>query len=96
MAIRITCISKANGQHENPYVAISYLGWLQDGTGKSGRSSREQMYDWIKYQNGEAYVQVGTTRARLMSASSPHGTKYVKTEADSTERDNLLRLPECG
>jgi len=28
MSIRITCITKAGGDHENPYVAISRLGWV--------------------------------------------------------------------
>ena len=40
MANRITCIDNANGQHENPYVAISHLGWEEDGTGKTGRTDR--------------------------------------------------------
>lgn len=96
MAIRITCINKANGQHENPYVAISDLGWVEDGTGKTGKTGRETMYDWIKDQGGQAYVQAGANRARVITAVSARGTKYVKTEADSTERDNLLKLPECG
>lgn len=95
MAVRITCINKANGQHENPYLAISHLGWVEDRTAKTGRTTRDTMHDWIKNQNGYAYVQAGTARAKLIPLVSPHGTRYVKTEADSTERDNLLKLPEC-
>lgn len=95
MAVRITCINKANGQHENPYVAISRLGWVNEATGKTGRSTREEMYDWIKNRSGQAYVQDGLARARVVTAVSPRGTRYVKTEADSTERDNLLKLREC-
>ena len=95
MAIRITCINKANGQHENPYVAITDLGWVEDGTGKAGRLTREALHDWITRQHGQAYVQVGVARAMVIASVSPHGTKYVKTEADHTERDNLLKLPEC-
>ena len=95
MAIRITCINKANGQHENPYVAITNLGWVEDGTGKTGRSTREEMYDWLKNQNGQAYVQADSARAKLVPMVTLRGTTYVKTEADSTERDNLLKLNEC-
>lgn len=95
MAIRITCINKAGGQHENPYVAISHLGWVEDGTKLAGRWTRERLYDWIKLENGYAYVEGGGTSAKVITALSPRGTKYVKTEADSTERDNLLKLPEC-
>ena len=95
MAVRITCINKANGQHENPYVAISHLGWQEDGTGKTGRSTRDEMYEFVERQKGEAYVLAGAARARVIGAVSPRGTRYVKTVADSTERDNLLKLPEC-
>ena len=95
MAIRITCINKDGGYHENPYVAISHLGWTEDGTGKTGRSTRLEMYDWIKDKGGYAYVQAGTAKAKVITAVTARGTKYVKTEADSTERDNLLKLPEC-
>ena len=28
MSIRITCITKATGDHESPYVAISIFGWV--------------------------------------------------------------------
>lgn len=95
MAVRITCINKANGQHENPYVAISHLGWVADGTAKVGKSTREEMYDFVVNENGEAYVAAGLTRAGLIGAISPRGTRYVKTVANNTERDNLLELPEC-
>ncbi|MHB8837783.1 MAG: DUF3892 domain-containing protein [Gemmatimonadaceae bacterium] len=95
MSIRITCIKKANGLHENPYVAISYLGWVEAGTNKTGSTSREEMYHWIRDKNGIAYVQAGEFRAQVVTAVSPKGTRYVKTVADSTARDNLLKLPEC-
>jgi hypothetical protein len=96
MSVRIICINKANGQHENPYIAISRLGWVADGTGNTGNSSREEMYDFIKNQKGEAYVQAGTARAALIAEISPRGNRFVKTRADSTVQDNLLKLPECS
>lgn len=95
MAIRITCINKANGQHENPYLAITHLGWVEDGTGKADKSTRQALYDWIEIQGGQAYVQQGNGRTKVITAVSPRGTKYVKTEANSTETDNLLKLLEC-
>ena len=96
MAVRITCITKSNGQHENPYVAIESLGWTNEATGDRGSSTREQMYDWVVNKKGEAYVTAGGSRARLIAQLSPRGTRFVKTIADSTERDNLLKLPECA
>lgn len=95
MAIRITCISKDAGYHENPYVAISRLGWVSDQTGEQNWSTRLHMYEWLE-RGGQAYVQVGTLKAKLITAISPRNTKYVRTEADDTRADNLLRLPECS
>lgn len=95
MAIRITCINKDGGYHDNPYVAITRLGWLEESTGKTGYITREQLYDWLKNEGGQAYVLAGNARAEVIPALSAAGTKYVKTRADSTNRDNLLKLPEC-
>jgi hypothetical protein len=56
MSIRITCIKKSNGYHEDPHHAISELGWTNEQTNETGRSTRLEMYDWIKNQNGVASV----------------------------------------
>ena len=93
MAVRITCINKDGGNHENPYVAITHFNWINDA-GKTGRSTRLQMYELVEEQDGHAYVQAGASRAKLTGAISPRDTRYVKTEANTTETDNLLRLPE--
>jgi hypothetical protein len=94
MSIRITCISKAGGDHENRHVAISNLGW--DGTGTKGNSTRLEMYDWIKHQKGEAYVRDGNgNTAHVGTVETDRGTKYVRTYADGKWTDNLLALPEC-
>lgn len=96
MAIRITCINKDNGYHENPNVAITHLGWKNEHTGKIGRNTRLEIYNWIKYENGEAYVkdEYGN-KVNVITAETSNGTKYVKTAADNTVRNNLLSLPEC-
>lgn len=96
MAIKITCINKDNGNHENPNVAITDLGWVKDGDGTSGKSTRLEMYNWIKNDKGEAYVKDGQgNKAKLIIAETISGTKYVKTEADTSTKNNLLSLPEC-
>jgi len=95
MAIRITCIKKANGDHETPCEAITTLGWINDQTGNIGRSSRREMYNWIKNEAGYAYVQIDEQKIRLITAESSKGTPYVKTSPNDTEDDNLLKLSEC-
>lgn len=95
MALRITCIKKSSGYHDNPYEAIQMLGWTNIATNESGQSTRLEMYDWI--QKGEtAYVEdFFGNKAYVKTAVSSKGTKYLKTVADETKTDNLLNLPEC-
>jgi len=95
MAIRITCIKKDGGNHENPFVAINTLGWINESTGEQNSSTRVQMYDWV-VGGGQAYVVAGGAKAKLIGEISPRGNKYVKTVPDNTPTDNLLKLPECG
>jgi hypothetical protein len=96
MAVRINCINKAGGYHENPHVAISHLGWVNETDGSAGSSTRDAMYDFV-LGGGQAYVRdrVGNT-AYLMARVSARGTHFVQTYADGTPTDNLLHLPECG
>ena len=94
MAVRVSCINKDGGNHENPWVAIRGLGWHNEANGQTGWSTREQMYEFVQ-GGGDAYVQTGNSRARLIAQISPRGTPYVKTQANTTEADNLLKLTEC-
>lgn len=96
MAIRITCIKKDSGNHENPHTAISMLGWRNDATGETNRCTRLEMYKFVVEDKGYAYVQDAYgNQAKLIGGVTPRGTKYVKTVADETKTDNLLKLPEC-
>ena len=95
MSVRITCINKSNGYHQNPYTAIETLGWIEDGTNTTGRTERLVMFEWV-LKGGIAYVlDARNNRANLIAATTALGTKYVKTVADETKSDNLLQLPEC-
>ena len=96
MSIRVTCISKAGGDHENPHVAITRLNWINESTYDKGSSSRLEMYDWIKNKSGDAYVRDnhGNT-VKVGTAETSLGTKYVRTYSDGVWTDNLLALPEC-
>ncbi|WPO82153.1 DUF3892 domain-containing protein [Chryseobacterium sp. JJR-5R] len=96
MAIKIKCINKDNGYHENPNLAITHLGWINEQTNESGKNTRLEIYDWIKNEQGEAYVKdVYGNKAKVIIAETYNGTKYLKTEADNSTRNNLLSLPEC-
>lgn len=97
MSITVTCISKSGGFHENPYVAISKFGWVDEVNPFFKRFyTREEMYELVA-RGGQAYVydKHGLLKSKLIALISPKGTKYVKTEADDTTRNNLLELEEC-
>ncbi|HEX5429555.1 MAG TPA: DUF3892 domain-containing protein [Patescibacteria group bacterium] len=94
--IRITCINKDNGNHENPHLAITYLGWIEDGTNAVGKWARLQLYRWIKEQGGIAYVMDAIkNRVYVKPAVSVMGNPYVRTESDGKVTNNLLSLIEC-
>jgi len=97
VAIRITCINKAGGQHYDPHVAITNLGWVNDSTGETGESSRQAVYDWLKQNpTNQAYVRDGFGNVAYLGArENQHGTQFVQTYRDQTWTDNLLALPEC-
>jgi hypothetical protein len=95
MSVRVTCIKKSGGYHENPHEAISTLGWKNEATNETGSSTREDMWKFVN-DGGYAFVRdsAGNT-AKVMAKTNSRGTKYVQTEADGKPSDNLLKLPEC-
>jgi hypothetical protein len=96
MAIRITCINKSNGYHADPHHAIERLGWKNETDGKTGSNTRLEIYDWLKNQNGSAYVKDARGNvANVGTREHANGTRYLQTYADRVWTDNLLSLPEC-
>ena len=95
MAVRIICIKKDDGKYENPYVAIDHFEWINERINVKGVTDRSKIHDWIKDENGEAYIidQKGN-KVYLVPAICPEGNKYVKTAHDETA-DCLLLLPLC-
>jgi len=96
MSVRIKCINKEGGYHDDPHAAIEYLGWTNEQTGETGKSTRLEIYNWLKNQGGVAYVKDRFgNKAFLIPKVSRNGYPFVQTVADNTPTDNLLRLPEC-
>jgi len=95
MSVRITCINKDNGNHENPNEAISHYGWINESTNESGKNDRPSMVKWVENGN-KAYVKdVSGNVAYCYVRESSKGTKFLQTYADNKYTDNLLSLPEC-
>jgi hypothetical protein len=95
MAVRIICIKKEEGDYENPYLAIDHLEWINERINVKGVTDRTKIHDWIKDEDGEAYViDMSGNKIKLVPAISADGNKYVRTGDDETI-DCLLLLPDC-
>jgi len=96
MAIRVTCINKSGGFHLDPHHSLTNLGWIEDVTEKRGKSSRQEVYNWLKHENGQAYVvDRQGHKASVLPRENAHGTQFLQTVSDRVWTDNLLALPEC-
>ena len=94
MAVRIIAIKKDNGNHYNPYEAISHYKWVnEDQNSDEVISNRETMVQWVE-GGGRAYVRSHEGTADCYVNQSARGTKFLQTNADSRSSNNLLNLPE--
>ena len=89
----ITCIHKSD--RYDPHERIREIGGVNaDGT--RWRVSQEQAIEWIGNGRYEFFVHVGSQAVRVIVATSRYGKRYIKTEADGEQPNNLLSLPECS
>lgn len=94
--VRITCIRKDGGNHQNPHEGITSFGWVNEQTRATGENTRSQMVDFLERQNGQAYVKDDFGNFVYIGViTTTWGTKYLRTFSDRTWTDNLLSLPEC-
>jgi hypothetical protein len=96
MAIRITCINKSDGNHDDPNEAISKYGWIQDGTGKSNVSDRQEVVKWVKFGLAAYVIDGAGNKVYCDVRVSRRGTEFLQTHSDGRWTNNLLELAECG
>lgn len=95
MAVRVVCINKDNGNHENPHLAIEFFGWVNEQTNEQGKNSRDYMVNYVE-NGGKVYVKDSYGRVAYCEVrTSINGNKFLQTITDGVPTDNLLKLQEC-
>lgn len=89
--IRIQCINKSDRM--NAHERIKFIGGVHNG--KSWKLSLENAIQGIESGKWRFYVSVNNDSVWVIVATSALGHKYLKTENDGDQPNNLLSLPEC-
>lgn len=88
----ILCINKSD--RTNPHERILSIGGRnEDGT--AWKVSQPDAIEGIETGKWEFYVRRGGYIVNVVVAVSRYGNKYLKTQPDGEQPDNLLSLPEC-
>jgi hypothetical protein len=87
---KISCINKSD--RFNPHERIVNIGGIDPYRWKISQQEGVR-----NIENGIAsyYVEKNGNRVKVIVAISQYGNKYLKTEADDDQPNNLLSLPEC-
>lgn len=89
---QIRCIKKTD--RFNPHERIRAVGGMNDN-GTNWELTQEQAIQGIEAGKWNFFVAVRGHIVSVIVAVSRFGNKYLKTEADGEQPNNLLSLPEC-
>lgn len=88
----VKCINKSD--RYNVHERITHIGGVNpDGT--RWKVSQADAIAGIESEKWKFYVSVKGQTAWVIVSKSASGNKYLKTENDGEQPNNLLSLPEC-
>ncbi|MGP9684633.1 DUF3892 domain-containing protein [Halomonas sp. AOP25-F1-15] len=89
---QVKCINKTNRQ--SAHERISSIGGV-NGDGTRWKLSLDRAIEGIEAGKWKFYVSVRGESVWVVVAKSASGRKYLKTQNDGEQPNNLLSLPEC-
>ena len=92
MANQIDCIQKLD--RHDPTDAIEYVGG-KNSDGTRWKITQKDAIRRIEQGINQFYVFKNGVRTNVIVSISRFGNKYIKTEADGYEPNNLLSLVRC-
>ena len=91
--VRIECINKSD--RDNPWERITHVGGI-NANGTRWKITQELAIDGIEAGKWQFWVAVPVIDSVwVIVATSQYGNKYIKTQPDGDQPNNLLSLPEC-